>query len=220
MSPVNADAMLLRNKAYSQFVEQLLKGAMRPGLFLSQRDLVARIGQPLGAIREMVLRLEQEGLLTIVPQRGMQIPHIDLHLVRDAYQFRLFLEREAIAEFTTTASDADLTSLRREHESILADAERDGQSPEIERRAEAADWGLHDQVIDSLGNRIISDAYRINSIKIRIIARERTHMHGRVVPAMREHIALISAMEHRDVQATVQLLTQHIATSRDLALRP
>lgn len=212
--------MLLRDKAYDRFVEQLLTGELRPGLFVSQRELVVRIGQPLGAVREMVQRLEQEGLLTIVPQRGMQIPHIDLSLVREAFQFRLFLEREAVAAFTEAASDDDLARLRREHEAVLAEAQSDDPSPELEPHAQAMDWALHDHVIDALDNSIISTAYRVNSIKMRVIARERTSIHGRIVPAMQEHMAVITAMQRRDVPAAVDAITRHIASARELALRP
>lgn len=217
---MNSETALLRDKAYEQFVEHLLTGRLRPGLFVSQRELVTRIGQPLGSVREMVQRLEQEGLLTIVPRRGMQIPHVDLNLVREAYQFRLILEREAIAVFTEAAPDSDLVRLRREHEAILREAEHDGSSADLEARAQAMDWALHDHIINSLGNRILSDAYRVNSIKIRVIARERTRINGRVAPAMQEHLAVIAAMERRDVSAAVDLLTRHIVTSRDLALQP
>jgi DNA-binding GntR family transcriptional regulator len=37
---------------------------------------------------------------------------------------------------------------------------------------------------------------------------------------MQEHLAVIAAMERRDVPAAIASLTQHIVTSRDLALRP
>ena len=33
----------------------------------------------LGAIRELIPRLEADGLITTVPQRGMQIAHVDLN---------------------------------------------------------------------------------------------------------------------------------------------
>lgn len=212
--------MLLRDKAYDRFVEQLVAGDLRPGLFVSQRELVTRIGQPLGAVREMVQRLEQDGLLTIVPQRGMQIPHVDLNLVREAFQFRLFLEREAVAVFAQAASDADLARLRREHEAVLAEAHSDNPGEDLEPRAQAMDWALHDHIIDSIGNSILSSAYRVNSIKMRVIARERTSIHGRVVPAMQEHMAVIAAMQRRDVPAAVDAISRHIATARELALRP
>ena len=86
-----------------------------PGQFISQRELVALTGQPLGAIRELIPRLEAEGLIVTVPQRGMQVAHVDLSLIRNAFQFRLILEREAVAAFTRDASDEAVAALRDAH---------------------------------------------------------------------------------------------------------
>ena len=55
------------------FTRKLLASAIRPGQFISQRELVELTGMPLGAIRELIPRLEAEGLIKTVPQRGMQV---------------------------------------------------------------------------------------------------------------------------------------------------
>ncbi len=66
--------------------------------------MVAITGLPLGAIRELVPRLEAEGLIRTAPQRGMQVPQVDINLVRNAFQFRLFLEEAAVRIFARTAA--------------------------------------------------------------------------------------------------------------------
>ena len=63
----------LRERAYGAFTEHLLAQDIRPGQFVSQRELVALTGFPLGAIRELIPRLEAEGLIVTVPQRGLQV---------------------------------------------------------------------------------------------------------------------------------------------------
>jgi DNA-binding GntR family transcriptional regulator len=208
----------LREKAYASFTRHLLARDVRPGQFVSQRELVALTGLPLGAIRELVPRLEAEGLLTTIPQRGIQIAHIDLTLIRDAFQFRLFMEKEAVALFTTTASDILLAALRREHEDMLAKGLSGALTPEIVEQAQAIDWNLHDTIIDSVGNEIIAKAYRVNSIKMRLINQERFRIDGRVVPVMREHLVILDAIESREPQRAVNAITQHIANARNLAL--
>src|SRR5437016_5948638 len=158
----------LRERAYNSFTRHLLAHDVRPGQFVSQRELVALTGLPLGAIRELVPRLEAEGLLTTIPQRGIQIAHIDLKVIREAFQFRLFMEKEAVALFTISASDALLANLRREHEDMLQKGLSQTLTPEIEDQAQALDWSLHDTFIDAVGNEIIAKAYRVNSIKMRL----------------------------------------------------
>src|SRR5215204_2289747 len=60
----------LREKAYESFTRHLLARDVRPGQFVSQRRLVELTGLTLGAIRELIPRLEAEGLIKTVPQRG------------------------------------------------------------------------------------------------------------------------------------------------------
>ncbi|MGF1627594.1 MAG: GntR family transcriptional regulator [Alphaproteobacteria bacterium] len=208
----------LRDKAYIEFTRHLFERDVRPGQFVSQRELVALTGLPLGAIRELIPRLEVEGLIVTVPQRGMQIAHIDLNLIREAFQFRLFIEREAIALFTLNASDALLAQLRREHEAAREQAAREGATPELEARAQAIDWGFHDLLIDSLGNRIIAEAYRVNSVKIRLIRQEYVRIDGQVDRVMGEHLSVIEAIESRDPAQAQAALTRHIDNARNLAL--
>lgn len=207
----------LREKAYASFTRSLLANDVRPGQFISQRELVALTGMPLGAIRELVPRLEAEGLIKTVPQRGMQIAHIDLNLIRDAYQYRLFMEKEAMALFVGTASDRDIAALRAAHEDILERAAA-GIDQALIDEAQAVDWGLHDTIIDALGNEIITKAYRVNSIKIRLIRKELTRIDGHVVDVMKEHLGVIAAMETRDPLRAAEALAAHITVARNRAL--
>jgi DNA-binding GntR family transcriptional regulator len=218
------DGANLRAKAYESFTHHLLARDIRPGQFISQRELVALTGLPLGAIRELVPRLESEGLIKTVPQRGMQVAHVDVNLIRHAFQFRLFLEREAVALFAVHASDATLARLRAKHEEVLADCVAHGGDikQELVAHAQAVDWDLHWSVIEALDNSIIADAYRVNSIKIRIIRQEQTLLsEPLVVPVMREHLTIIAAIETRDPAQAVAAMSSHIlgATNRALGLK-
>ncbi len=213
----------LRDRAYDSFTRHLLARDIRPGQFISQRELVALTQMPLGAIRELIPRLEAEGLIKTVPQRGMQVAHVDLNLIRDAFQFRLFLEREAAAFFASAASGALISALRLEHEAVIQKceaAEREGGvTPELVAEAQAIDWRLHTTVIDGLDNAIIADAYRVNLIKIRLIRQEQTRLYDAlVIPTMREHLDIIGAFERRDPTAASETMGAHITRARNRAM--
>lgn len=217
------EPLKLREQAYASFTRHLLSRELRPGQFISQRELVALTGLTLGAIRELVPRLEAEGLIKIVPQRGMQIVHVDLNMIRDAFQFRLFLEREAVATFTGSVTESLLGRLRGEHEAVVADcdkAEKKGGVPsDLVSRAQAIDWDFHSTIIDSLDNAIITNAYRVNSIKIRLIRQEQTRLYDAlVIPTMREHLSVIEAIATRDPSKAIEALGAHITNARNRAM--
>ncbi|MGP4803178.1 GntR family transcriptional regulator [Agrobacterium cavarae] len=213
-----AEQTTLREKAYESFTHHLLARDVRPGQFISQRRLVEMTGLPLGAIREAIPRLEAEGLIKTVPQRGLQIAHIDINLIREAFQFRILLEKEAVANFTRTASDDAIAALLKDHREIAELANSGNGSTELDARAQAVDWGMHDAFIDALGNSIISNAYRVNSIKMRLINQERFRIAGHVKSVMAEHLAIIEAIQRRDVDEAVERLVAHIRSARDRAL--
>jgi len=213
----------LRGRAYESFTRSLLADEIRPGQFISQRELVDITELPLGAIRELIPRLEAEGLVKTVPQRGMQIAHVDLNLIRDAFQFRLFLEREAVGVFATDASDAVLKTLLDSHEHIVSACEEaeanGGISPELVHEAQETDWAMHVTIIDSLGNAIIADAYRVNMIKIRLIKQSKTTLNTTVlVPTMREHLSVINAIMTRDPERAKAAMDIHIRSAWDRAM--
>ncbi|PKA44575.1 GntR family transcriptional regulator (plasmid) [Rhizobium sullae] len=209
----------LREKAYESFTRHLLARDVRPGQFVSQRRLVELTGLTLGAIRELIPRLEAEGLIKTVPQRGLQIAHIDLNLIREAFQLRVFLEKEAVALFTRSASDETIASLLKRHRDIAEAINSGNNSHELELHAQAVDWGMHDAFIDALGNTIISNVYRVNSIKMRLISQERFRIDGRVGPVMGEHLKVLEAIERRSAEDAVSALVAHINHARDRALR-
>ncbi len=204
----------LRLQAYESFTQQILSGKIRPGQFLSQRELMQVTDMPLGAIREMVPRLEAEGLIKTVPNRGLQVCYVDLKLVRNAYQLRTMIEREAVVQFTHNVSDKDLDLIEAAHKDIVKRARQKAIDHQLLKDAQAVDGGLHEMIVDSLGNEILSEIYRVNSLRIRLIRLENTILTSEgLLPSMTEHLDLIAAIKTRDASKALAALNKHIETA-------
>ena len=215
----NPDAISQRAQAYQGFTRQILSGGILPGQFISQRELMTLLDMPLGAVREMIPRLEAGGLIKTVPQRGLQIAHVDLKLIRNAFQVRSMIEREAVLNFVHGASDVELLAIEASHQAILARASAMADSGKEDAHlldeAQALDWGLHDRMVDALGNEIISEIYRVNSLRVRLIKLEHSVITPtRLIPAMQEHLRFIAALRQRDAARAVELLEDHINSAR------
>ena len=209
----------LRVRAYESFQRQIIDAGIRPGQFISQRELVQLLGMPLGAVRELIPRLEAEGLLRTVPQRGLQIAHVDLPLINNAFQLRTVLEREAIARFCRSVSDAELAAIEDAHLRIVKRARKRPIDAALLRDAQSVDWGLHDLMIDALGNALISETYRVNSLRLRLIWLDRTTLSEDTLPnAMQEHLWFIDALKRRDEAESVRRLTHHLDCARKSVL--
>jgi DNA-binding GntR family transcriptional regulator len=211
---MNAPSITLRAKAYDSFRRQILEANIRPGQFVSQRELVQLLDMPLGAVRELIPRLEAEGLLQTVPHRGLQIAHVDLALINNSFHLRLVLEREAAVRFCATVSEADLAAIEGAHLRIVERAQQAPVDAALLTDAQAVDWGMHDMMIDALGNPLISETYRVNSLRVRLIRLERAMLSGdALLPAMQEHLWFIDALKRRDADAVSERLTHHIESA-------
>ncbi|WFE74814.1 GntR family transcriptional regulator [Roseinatronobacter sp. S2] len=211
--------MKQRELAYDAFTENLLSRQISPGQFISQRELVALTGMSLGAVREMIPRLEADGLIRTVAQRGLQVLHVDMELIRNAFQLRIILEREAVRHFVAVVSDEEIATLRADHEAARA-AAASGITPDILANAQRIDWDFHDRMIDMLDNDLIRTIYRTNAIKVRLIRNEDTRMLPELaVSVMDEHLAIITAIESRSPEAAENALLAHITSARQRAVR-
>jgi DNA-binding GntR family transcriptional regulator len=215
---MSSEVVRLRDSAYTSFTEKLLAKDIEPGQFVSQRELVEITGMPLGAIREMIPRLEADGLIRTSPKRGLQVLSIDLDLIRNAFQLRRIVEGEAFAQFCDLATDDEIAEIAAEHSGIRNQA-KTGVTPELLDRAQRIDWAFHDTVVDHMENRIISDIHRVNAIKIRLIRNVDTRLLPElVVSVMDEHLAVISALQTRDRTAAVAAIHAHIDSAKRRAL--
>ena len=175
-------------------------------------------GMPLGAIREMIPRLEADGLIRTVPKRGLQVAHIDLDLIRNAFQLRQMLEREAIVNFCELASDSDIAEIRKDHMDVQEQAV-EGVTPALLDHAQRMDWAFHDRMIDALDNTLIADIYRVNSIKVRLIRQTDTRILPELVhKVMNEHLKIIDALAGRDRDRAALALNEHIESAKRRAL--
>ncbi len=214
----NAAESRLRDHAYSSFTARLLAKDITPGQIISQRELVEMTGMPLGAIREMIPRLEADGLIQTVPKRGLQVLNVDLNLVRNAFQLRHMIEGEAIAAFCANAPEEDIARIAADHRSMQEKA-RIGLTSEELGRAQMMDWAFHDHVVDAMGNRIVSDIHRVNAIKIRLICNSDTRMLPDLADSvLDEHLAVIDALLARDTPRAVAAMHAHVDSARRRAL--
>lgn len=208
----------VQKAAYEQFQQALLKGHLRAGQLVSQRDLIDLLGLSISALRELLPRLQAEGLLTVMPQRGIQITAIDLPMIRDAFQMRLCLEREAVITAVNSLSDQTIQQQRDYHLDILSRLSEESSS-ELLDEGQVIDSNFHELLINNTKNELIIQAYNVNSIRIKLIKMEKIRLSETVLPAaFADHLAIIDALAKRDQARAVSAMQAHIQNARDRAI--
>jgi DNA-binding GntR family transcriptional regulator len=208
----------VRRSAYEQFQRSLLSGRIRPGQLVSQRELVSMLEISLGALRELLPRLEAEGLLTVLPQRGIQITLVDLRMIRNAYQLRMALEREAVIAALAQVDHGALAEQIALHQHILEQARADPSDP-VMQRAQDVDAGMHAFLVEQTRNDLLIQAYAINSIRVRLINLERMRLTPEVLPkAFADHLDVLRAIEAGDEARAIVAIERHIRDARSRAV--
>jgi DNA-binding GntR family transcriptional regulator len=205
--------MTKKRLAYDLIKESIFSRALKPGQFVTQAELVKLLGVSLGPLREAIQQLMWEELVLVHPQRGIQIAQTNIKQVREAFQLRKILEKEAVHNFVKNASDEKVTLLKISIDEVVErnKAAREDEATLID--VLNVDFGFHETLIEELKNDLISQVFKRNFDKIRIAWLESAYTHEIVGPAMKEHARILKAIKKRDIDAADRAVENHLDIS-------
>ena len=87
----------------------------RPGAKLSLHELAAELGVSRSPVHHALTRLVSEGLLSVKARRGYFVTPVTSQALLEGYEVRLALQLHAADVAVDTASDEQVTDLRRRH---------------------------------------------------------------------------------------------------------
>ena len=203
---------MMRETAYATFKTSLFEERIRPGQFLSLRELCEALDVSMSPLRDALRVLEGEGLVELLPQRGLRIATVDRDFIRNAFQVRRFLELGACRDLATQPEWTELAALRDRTQAVV-DKAKDGVDSALLREAYDADWALHNGLIAAMGNDVLSDIHRLNADKVRLIRLNAKFTPSRVLPAMQEHLVIIDALLERRFDAAATAMSDHLQVS-------
>jgi DNA-binding GntR family transcriptional regulator len=104
--------VLLGDVAYEAVREAILANDIKPGDRVSEYKVAEWLGISRTPAREGLRRLENEGLLTQHPRRGLVVASIDDEAVQELYAVRELLEGAAAAMACKRATEAEIATLK------------------------------------------------------------------------------------------------------------
>lgn len=91
--------------------DQIVSGALAPGMRLSQADVARELKVSRTPLREALHKLEAEGLVVTQANRGMSVAPAPLYQVEDAYALRLLVEPPMVRAIVQTIADEPLSDM-------------------------------------------------------------------------------------------------------------
>jgi DNA-binding GntR family transcriptional regulator len=208
----------LSDVAYARILEILFERRLPAGAFVSQAELVALTGVPVGPLRDALRVLDAEGVVTIHPRTGIQFVKPGMELTRSTYQFRGIIESAAVATFAETAPDSEIEMIERRHREVIDRVQRDGLPPHVLSELEALEDLLHGSIVTTLNNPLIDSSYRRVRNYLRLIRLDRRITPPLALRSLREHAAILEACRRRNPTDAVAALRAHFSAALQRSL--
>jgi DNA-binding GntR family transcriptional regulator len=197
---------------YATLIERILGGDLEPGAALSERALVERYGISRTPIRQVLWRLERDDLVEIRPHRGAFVKRMGADDIRDLFQLREALEPLASSLAAVRRPSDELRVMK----TAFAELERD-EKPSV-RQLIRQGQALHDAVVRWSGNRMLVRIYEVMSLQTQLMRNLLRASSASERLSLREHVAIVAALERRDPAAALEAMRTHLRRARTTIL--
>ena len=208
--------MSMRDQLYDALRDLILKNDYAPNSILQIDRLAEDFGVSATPVREALVRLEGDGLVALIPNKGAQVTDIQEEDIRNNWEMRLLLEPYAARLSVDLIPEAEIASLEAEIESMR-------KSTFDNDRYVECDTKLHDLLYTHLSNSFLKDTIRRvhhMSTRIRYFPEGSSAMHESVVhEVIQEHLLILGAIRTRDAGKTSELVKSHLRNGEARAIK-
>ena len=206
------DSPSLKDRIYEVLKEGITSMdiyAVDADLRLDERGLADQMNISRTPVREALARLEQEGLVTILPRRGVFIARKTVQEILEMIIAWAALESMAARLATERASDDELASLRE-----FVDGGQ-GAIDEYSQRNIA----FHQRILVLSRCGLLASMASGLFLHMRAIRARTMHEGDRALRSIVDHMHIIEALEARDGNLSARLVREHTMNLHDHVAR-
>jgi len=190
--------------------DEILSGALKPGVRLQQTELAERFGISRMPVRDALRKLEAEGLVTVYPGRGAVGATLDLDELRDIYQIRFILEEAAARMSAAAVTSEDMVEL----------TELVYKMEEACRKGDLGAWLELDRKFHMTSYRHCRNSRLLDTIDsiwnaTQHFRRAYCTLPGGMQKAHDEHRRIIAGLEKKDSETFAALVREHLQETLD-----
>jgi DNA-binding GntR family transcriptional regulator len=205
----------LAERVYQQLKTDIIHGVFQPGEAINEKVLAHRYEGSRTPVREAIMRLQQENLLRLVPQKGYFVSHLTIHELNEMYEYRAELEGFCAELAARRWTDAALLERLIE----LAQTQYKTEDRKTYEHFIEADTEFHIGVAQLTHNRLLVRAVKdVRCQMERIMFASIDIGYYGEVPA-REHSDIVEAIRGHDPAGARQAMYDHIVGSKEKVLR-
>lgn len=184
--------------------------AMDEELRLDERQLASQLGVSRTPIREVLARLAQDGLVEILPRKGVFIHRKSMSDILDMVITWAALESMAARLATKVASDDDFILLRR----FALNNTASSSEMQISEYSDA-NIKFHQTILELSGCALLKTTADQLFMQMAAIRRRAIHEDDRASRSVSDHMQIIDALEARDADLASNLVREHTMRLHD-----
>jgi GntR family transcriptional regulator, rspAB operon transcriptional repressor len=203
---------------YERLQRDIVLGSLAPGTGLLELELAERFGCSQSTVREALLLLQEEGLVVRVQHRGTHVSESRRDDALELLHLRHDIECRAVGR-VLAAYDARLRAALLDRIDAMRAAARADDEYLLSLHDRAFHLGLHEAAgLPSV--QPILQRCLVHNHRYKILTTSPTAPGGRDLSETAErHVAIVQALDSRDVDRATAALSHHVATIVDLGPR-
>lgn len=205
LAQVTPEVLVSVSEAVTRMLrEAILQGRLRRGERLVQEELAAELGVSRQPVREALRRLETEGLIVQLPQRGFVVREYRDEDVRENYHLRQLLESEAARLAAQRIEPDEVEELRALNRALAEAVEAGDTSTMVEVNAQFHRL-VHEAARMPYLARLIQQLWAGHTVFTPLF------VPGRAPRSVAEHEEILQALADRNPERAATAMREHIA---------
>ncbi len=186
---------------------EIIDLTIRPGSPLSENPLCSRFAAPRSLIRVVLQKLQENGLVKIVPYKGTTVTRLNRRIVDELIYERIAVEARVLRDFAPRCTPEQRALIRRRADAYeeLAHAE----PPDFNRLYEA-DRLLHETWFSAMDKMYLWSTLQSAHADYSRFRMLDTITSGGLAEVIADHQNLIDAIERCDLAAFEPLVERHL----------
>ena len=207
LDTVTAEVETAAQRAHRVIRDHIVDGTHRGGSMLSENTLASALGMSRTPVRAALLRLEEEGWVTIYPKRGALVRAFTQQDEREMAEARHLLETGGVR----AASPGALAGLCTRLEALISAQEAAVREQDRDEFVELC-VSFHRAFVEVGGNGLLLDfSDRLRSRQAVMLHMKLPAIDAHVQEIVAAHRALLDACRHGDLGRFAALLHEHIS---------
>ena len=204
----------LRERVYQALKEMIIIQEIPPGEKLDEDSLARQLGVSRTPVRESLCRLENEGIVKIIPRRGAFIVRHSKESINEILSVREVLEGLSAREAVSHITDATLEVLES-----LSEKFSESNVRVLSKEYLQADVKFHKTIIEQSKNEWLISLMNILNDHIQMLRLRTVTLQGRPEHSLSEHRKILGALKARDPLLAESLMREHIKNVRESYLK-